>query len=88
MRNNTGPVDLAIAKWDDDRISPILEYEFGVAWTNCCGNMRISAGYMGMHWFNVVTTSTFIDAVQANNYSDVGDTLSFDGLTARAEIRW
>jgi len=40
------------------------------------------------HWFNIVSTPVFVDAVQADNYVDVDDTISFDGLVGRAEVRW
>jgi Legionella pneumophila major outer membrane protein precursor len=79
---------LAIARWEDDRIVPMLEYELGLAWTNPQGNLRLSAGYMTSHWFNVVTTPVFVDAVQADNYVNVDDTISFDGLVGRAELHW
>ena len=40
---------------------------------------------MFSYWTNTVTTSEFIDAVQADNYTDVGDTLGFNGLVGRVE---
>jgi hypothetical protein len=79
---------LVVANWEDDRIVPMLDYELGLAWTNPQGNLRLSAGYMMSHWFNIVSTPVFVDAVQADNYVDVGDTISFDGLVGRAELRW
>lgn len=88
MLNSTTDIALAGANWSDDRIVPNLEYELGLAWTSCRGCLRLSTGYMFSHWMNVVTTPEFIDAVQANNYVDVGDTLSFDGVVTRAELRW
>lgn len=88
MHNATTVSDLAIVRWEDDRVTPMLEYEFGVAWTSCSGSCRASFGYMGIHWFNVVTTPEFVDAVQADNYVDIGDTLSFDGLTSKVEWRF
>lgn len=88
MHNATTVTDLAIARWTDDRIVPMLEYELGIAWTNRNGCLRLSAGYTMIHWFNVATTPVFIDAVQADNYVDLGDTLSFSGLTSRVEWRY
>ncbi len=79
---------LTTATWKDDRFVTILEYEVGLAWTSCSRCWRLSAGYLSSHWFNTVTTPVFIDAVQADNYVDIGDTLSFDGLTARIERRF
>ncbi|MGI9455693.1 MAG: Lpg1974 family pore-forming outer membrane protein, partial [Aeoliella sp.] len=88
MHNATSVLDLAIVRWEEDRVTPMLEYEFGVAWTSCCGSCRASFGYMGIHWFNVATTPEFVDAVQADNYVDFGDTLSFGGLTSKVEWRY
>lgn len=88
MRNATTVSDLAIVRWADDRIAPMLEYELGLAWTSCNGNWRVAVGYTVIHWFNVVTTPVFIDAVQADNYVDLGDTLTFDGLTSSVEWRF
>lgn len=88
MRNETTVTDLAIARWTDDRIVPMLEYELGLAWTNRNGCLRLSVGYTMIHYFNVATTPVFIDAVQADNYVDLGDTLSFSGLTSRVEWRY
>ncbi len=88
MLNSSTSVLLANAVWDDDRFVTILDYEFGIAWTSCSTRWRISTGYMASFWFNAVTTPTFVDAVQADNYVEVGDTISFDGLTSRVEYRW
>lgn len=88
QHNATAVTDLAIVRWEDDRVAPMLEYEVGLAWTSCTGSCRAKIGYMAMHWFNAVTTPEFIDAVQANNYVDIGDTLSFSGLTSSVEWRY
>ncbi len=88
MTNVTTVNDLAIARWTDDRVVPTLEYEIGLNWTSCCGRMKASLGYTGMHFMNVATTPTFVDAVQANNYTDFGDTLSLEGLVTRFEVRY
>jgi hypothetical protein len=79
---------LVVVNWDDDRIVPMLDYELGVAWTNPQGNLRLSAGYMMSHWFNIVSTPVFVEAVQSDSYVNVNDTISFDGLVGRAELRW
>jgi hypothetical protein len=74
--------------WKDDRITTLLDYEAGLAWTGPRRRWRFSAGYMQSLWFNAVTTAEFIDAVQASDYADVSDTIMFDGLTARVEHLW
>lgn len=88
MYNESTDAYLALAEWKDDRFVTILDLEVGVAWTGPCRRWRFSAGYVASFWYNVITTAEFIDAVQANNYTDVGDTLSFDGLSARIERRF
>jgi hypothetical protein len=85
MFNDSTATLLAESMWQDDRIVPMLEYELGVAWTSPQGHLRLALGYMVSYWFNTVTTPVFIDAVQADNYVDVGDTLSFDGAVGRVE---
>jgi hypothetical protein len=88
MLNSTTDIALAAADWSDDRIVPNVEYELGLAWTSAGSHLRLSTGYMFSHWMNTVTTSEFIEAVQEDDYVDVGDTLSFDGVVTRAELRW
>jgi hypothetical protein len=85
MLNRTTDVLLAESLWKDDRIVPMLDYEIGIAWTSPQGHLRFAAGYLGSHWFGAVTTPTFVDAVQADNYVDVNDAVSFDGLVGRIE---
>jgi hypothetical protein len=86
--NNSTEVLLTTAFWKDDRFVTILDYELGLAWTSEGGGVRFSAGYLAQFWYNTITTPVLVDAVQADNYVDVGDTLSFDGLVARVELRF
>lgn len=88
MRNSTANVLLANAVWKDERFVTILDYELGLAWTGPCRHWRFTTGYTAAFWFNAVTTPSFVDAVQANNYVGTDGTISFDGLTARAEYRF
>jgi len=78
----------ATTGFDDDRVVPQLELEFGLGWQSNCGRLRLSAGYYVGVWFNTVTTAELIDAAQADNFNGVSDTIVFDGLTARAELRF
>lgn len=78
----------ATAGFDDRRFVPQLELEMGLRWQDSCGNFRIRAGYYVGAWFNIATTPTWIDAVQANNVTEVEETLIFDGLAIRAEYRF
>jgi hypothetical protein len=88
MTNTTTSALLSEAVWNDDRFVTLLDYEVGVAWTSCNGCLRASLGYMAQFWYNAITTPEFVDAVQADNYVDIGDTISFDGVTARIEVRF
>jgi major outer membrane protein len=88
MFNSSTDVLLAQANWKDDRIVPHVEYELGLGWTSPSDKWRFATGYMYSHWLNTVSTSEFIDAVQADNYVDVEDTLTFDGFVTRMECRW
>jgi hypothetical protein len=88
LRNETTDIQLALARWKDDRIMTQFEYEAGLAWTGPRKRWRFSAGYLQSFWFNAVTPNEFIPAVQSNDYTDVSDTIMFDGLTARVEHLW
>jgi len=88
MFNDTTDTTLAISNWSDDRIVPMLEYELGIKWTGPQNHWRLALGYMASYWFNIVSTPTFVDAVQADNYVNVSDTVAFDGAVGRVEFRW
>jgi hypothetical protein len=88
MYNESTDQNLAVANWKDDRVIGHFEYEAGVSCTSKCGHWRTAAGYMFSYWTNVVTTNEFVDAVQADNYSDVSGTLNFNGLVGRVECLW
>lgn len=88
LENSTTDVLLAEAIWKDNRVISLVEYELGLALTSCNSRWRGSVGYLFQHWGNVVTTSGLIQGVQADNYSDISDVISFDGLTSRLEYRW
>lgn len=75
-------------EWKAGRIVPILDLELGVGWTSPKGCCRVTAGYMVSAWYNTVTNDTFMDAVQRNNFVNLSDTLTFDGLTSRIEWRF
>ncbi len=88
MLNVTTDTLLAQANWKDDRVIGQIEYELGVGWTSCNERWHVTTGYMFSHWTNIVSTGEFINAVQRDNYVNVGDTLSFDGVVTRLEFVW
>jgi hypothetical protein len=88
MFNDTTDQTLAQSIWSDDRIVPMLEYELGIMWTGPQNHCRVALGYMASYWFNVVSTPVWVDAVQADNYVNLSDTVAFDGAVGRVEFRW
>jgi hypothetical protein len=88
MFNNSTDETLAQANWKDDRVIGRIEYELGASLTSMNNHWRVAAGYMFSYWTNVVTTPAFIDAVKADNYTNVGDTIGFNGLVGRVECMW
>jgi hypothetical protein len=74
--------------YEDDRIVTLMELEMGVGWQNCCGTCRVTAGYYLAGWRNSILTPEYINAVQADDFSGLNDTMTFDGLTAKAEWRF
>jgi Legionella pneumophila major outer membrane protein precursor len=84
--NSTTETLLARSNWEDNRVIGQFDAELGVGWSRGC--WRISAGYMFSEWTNIVDTSSLIDAVQADNYTGVRNSLTFDGLVTRIECCW
>ena len=74
--------------WKGGRIVTMVDLELGVGWASPCDRYRFTTGYIVNCWLNTVTTSDWIDAVQTNDFGGLGDTLTFDGLVARAEVRF
>ncbi len=88
QENQSLGVRQAEALWDDDRFVTLMDYEVGFAWTGPQRKWRFAAGYTASFWYNVVTQSEFIGAVQQGDFNNVSDTITFDGLTARVERMW
>lgn len=78
--------EVARVRWEDDRFVPILEGEIGLVLEHC--HWRVAVGYQMAAWFNAVTTPVFAQAVQTGNYTNVQDTITFDGIVARLEYLW
>jgi hypothetical protein len=78
----------AFASFEEDRIVPVLELELGLGWQSSNGRVVLSAGYIVSAWFNMLTTPAWIDAVQETSFPNASETLTFDGLVARAEVRF
>ncbi len=87
-QGNTYDPTVAETSWKTGRIVTILDLELGIGWTSASGRWHFSGGYLISAWMNTVKTDDFIRGVQSNNFVGLGDTLTFDGLTARAEVRY
>jgi hypothetical protein len=81
---------LAETGFDKTRIVPVLELELGIGWQS--EHFRATLGYTIINWRNLVTTNGFIQSVQEANFTtnrdNLRDGITFDGLTARLEVRW
>ena len=74
--------------WDAGRVVPQLEMELGLGWCTPGGRFQVRAGYLVAAWFNAVRSNEFINAVQQGNLDGMGDGVTFDGLSLRAELRF
>lgn len=80
--------EIVNTSWKSGRIMSMLELELGVGWASPNGCLRFTGGYMVNAWHNAVKTADFIGAVQHNDFTDMSAKLTFDGLVARAELRY
>ena len=78
----------ALAGIQEDRIVPQLDLEFGTGYLSENGCFRATVGYMFGYWGNAVTMPDFVNAVQADDPRGVDESLVFDGLAVRAELRF
>jgi hypothetical protein len=74
--------------WDAAWAVSMLDLELGVGWTSPCDTVRCTIGYMFSGWYDVVQPGDYIEAVRANGYRALGESLVFDGLTTRVEVRF
>jgi hypothetical protein len=79
---------VAYSSRNDDSIVPILDLELGFGWASQNDRWELRAGYLFSAWYNVVSNERFIQSVQNTQAGDIRDTLTFDGLVARAEFRF
>lgn len=83
--NSNFGVDTA---WKAGRIVPTFDLEIGGGFYLPEGRLQATVGYVFSAWTNVVKTEDWIRAVQMNDFRDMGDTITFDGLVARVEGRF
>ncbi|MGD9648357.1 MAG: Lpg1974 family pore-forming outer membrane protein [Pirellulales bacterium] len=70
----------------DARIVPLLDLEIGVSWISPKAGVRLYGGYMINSWFNSVSTPGWIGSVQNSSLLPGSNSITFDGLVARAQI--
>jgi hypothetical protein len=65
--SNDADESIVDTSWKAGRMVTVSNIEAGLGWQNCCGNLRLSAGYSFSTWYNIVRTNEWINAVQKNN---------------------
>jgi hypothetical protein len=75
-------------KYEDYRVTPLLELELGLGWRSRCGRCRASVGWMTSGWYDSISTRQYVDAVRNNRYVSVDETITFNGLTSRIEVNF
>lgn len=75
-------------RYDDYRVTPVVDTELGVGWQNCSGCLRVTTGYLFSTWFNAVTTRDYIQSVRTGNMLNMDDNLTFSGLSLRTDLRF
>lgn len=75
-------------EWTAGRIVPKFDLEVGAGFRGPKGRLHCRVGYVYSVWTNIVKTDDFINAVQMNNFDNLGDSLTLDGLVGRVEVRF
>lgn len=88
QQNLTSAQTQATAGLEDNRFVTQLELELGLGWQSRSRKFRVHSGYMLGGWFNTVTTPGLINGIQSGNTEGISDTLTYDGLSIRAEYRF
>lgn len=88
QENDATGVPIVANSFQAGRIVPMLDMEVGFGWTGPEGRLRVTAGYVVNAWFNTVSTSDYIQAVQANNFNGMSNTITFDGFTVRGTLQF
>lgn len=83
--NQFGGAVPVVVNSENYRIVSLLEAELGFGWVSPGGRWRLTGGYLINAWFNTLTSSDYINGVQARSIDDLSSTLTFDGVVARAE---
>ncbi|EMI41622.1 Lpg1974 family pore-forming outer membrane protein [Rhodopirellula sp. SWK7] len=74
--------------YEDFHATPILEGEIGLGWQSPTGCVKLQSGYTMAGWYSAVTTRGYIDAVRNSDLIDIGETITFSGLTSRLTVQF
>lgn len=75
-------------RYDDYRVTPVVDTELGVGWQSNSGCLRVTTGYLFSTWFNAVTTRDYIQSFRSGNMLNLDDNLTFSGLSVRTDLRF
>ena len=75
-------------EYEDFHATPVLDAELGVRWMAKKRHFMVSTGFLMSGWYESLTTRSYIDSVRDGQLTDAGETMTFSGLTARAEWRF
>ncbi len=75
-------------RYDDYRVTPVVDTELGVGWQSCGGGLRVTTGYLFSTWFNAVTNRDYIQSVRSGDMLNLDDNLTFSGLSLRTDLRF
>lgn len=75
-------------RYEDFHATPVLDAELGVRWMGHKRHLVLSTGFLMSAWYNTVSTRGYVDAVRAGQLTDIGETMTFSGLTSRVEWRF
>ncbi len=75
------------SRFEDFRLTPVLEGEVGAGWQSESGKVRLTGGFLASGWFNSISTRDYIQSFNEGNYVDMNDTVTFSGLVTRLELR-
>jgi hypothetical protein len=74
--------------YEDFHATPILEGEVGLGWQSATGCVKLQSGYMMSGWYSAVTTRGYIEGVTNNDLIDLGETITFSGLTTQLTVQF
>lgn len=74
--------------YEDYHATPTLDAELGIRWMAKKRHLMVSTGFLMSGWYESVTTRSYIDSVRAGHLTNVGETMTFSGLTSRLEWRF